>query len=621
VAIADAAVKKAHAAAADAIAASEAAAANVRQAKIYADTAKAKAATAKAEAVLARKEADAAHAAAVRTAGFAYATAQAALAARDSALQVIKPANDAIELGAPYKDTDASAGLAVLTAQASKTLAAAQAAVAAAKAAQAAKAATEAAALAAKADADAKVAATAAAEAADSAAKAAASLAKAQASAAEAAIAAKAAIKAETDTVEYDRQATADAAAAATAADTATGYATDARASADAAEQDAASARTAATAAEGDAATARDVATQAETDATAAETAAANARQSAEQAQLAVIQAEEAARQQSRDSQRIATWDGGFALTQVVTDLTVDPWSGGCTTGWGGDGTCDIDIPLHVHGTVYYNVLTCQLTSTTGGDCVVDNLTAKSVDFIEHRTLHMDVRKVMQESFDNLRHALLGDFIDCANFKATGCAWVAAELLGPLVVTKIAKSVVGFRSAIRTGVAGEEALAGMEAMEGLDQGTVLGLEAGAVAELEALEGSTVSLGSLRAELMELMRRRLLGLDQAIGENGFRKAEMETALRIEAQRGVQLTRSTGTSEDWFDQYRRSYDAVGSGLAAQFFEREWPSLQDQIVSHLVKARFVPVDVALFTPEQIATVKAFIEPLGPNVFIVGG
>ncbi|MEV4576222.1 hypothetical protein AB0K16_23535 [Nonomuraea jabiensis] len=619
VAITNAAVTKAHAAAADAIQASWDASINVRDAEKYAKTAVANAVRARADAVAARKEADAAHVSAVKTAGFAYATAQAALAARDSSVQVIKPANDAIELGSPYKETDASAGLAVLTAQASKTLAAQQAAVAQAKATQAKKAAAEAKALAAQADADAKAAATAAADAAESAADAVASLAQARASAAEAAAAAKAAVKAEANTVEYDRRATADAAAADSAATAAEGYAGDARNSADEAELDAASARDAASAAERDAATARDVASKAEADATAAEEAAKNARQSAEEAQAAAIRAEAQARRQTRDSQRIATWDGGFALTEVATDLTVDSWSGSCTTGWGGDGTCDIDIPLHIHGTVYYNLATCQMTSATEAECTRYNLLVKDVDFIEHRTLHMDVRKVIQESFNNLVHAVLGDFIDCANFKASGCAWVAGEILGPVVIGRIAKSVFAFRNSMRTGVGAEEAVAGLEAEAGLDQATVLGLEAQAVRELEALEGAKVSLGSLRAEFVELVRRRALGWDAA--QKGFRKAEMETALRIESERGVRLTRSNGTSEDWFDQYGRSYDAVGSGLSAEFFERSWPGLQSQIQSHLGKAQFVPVDVSLLSPAQIATVRAFIEPLGRNVFIVGG
>ncbi|MFG3405722.1 hypothetical protein [Streptomyces sp. NPDC048142] len=144
VATTEAAVAKAHAAAADAINAAGQAKRNAAVAKAQADEAERQALSARSDAETARSEAALAGADAVRTAGYAYATAQAAAAARDSAAQVVKPANDAIELGSPYAESDASAGLAVLTGQASKTVAEQQAAVADAKADQAAKAAVEA---------------------------------------------------------------------------------------------------------------------------------------------------------------------------------------------------------------------------------------------------------------------------------------------------------------------------------------------------------------------------------------------------------------------------------------------------------------------------------------------
>jgi CdiA C-terminal tRNase domain len=80
-------------------------------------------------------------------------------------------------------------------------------------------------------------------------------------------------------------------------------------------------------------------------------------------------------------------------------------------------------------------------------------------------------------------------------------------------------------------------------------------------------------------------------------------------------------STGTAEDWVDQYGRTYDAVGSTLSPEFFDQQWPNLQKEIVDHLDKAQFVPVDVARLTPAQIAEVKDFIVPLSPRVFTVGG
>ncbi|RPK57792.1 hypothetical protein EES43_20815 [Streptomyces sp. ADI96-02] len=296
-----AAVKKAHAAAAEAIDASEAAAQNVVRAEALAKEAAAKAVKARQDAAAAKSEAILAQAASIRTAGFAYATAQAAVAARDSAAQVIQPANDAIELGSPYQDTDSSAGLAVLTGQASKTLAEQQAALAKAKADQAKKAAVEAAALAAKASADAKAAAEAAARAADWAAKAAASLEQARASAAEAAKAADAARRAEANTVEYDRQANEDALAAKVAAGQAAEEASAASASATEAEKDAAGARSAASAAEADADTADSVATAAEQDAVVAEGAAADAVNYATEADRAADRAEE--EQRLRDAE------------------------------------------------------------------------------------------------------------------------------------------------------------------------------------------------------------------------------------------------------------------------------------------------------------------------------
>ncbi|GAA4948443.1 hypothetical protein GCM10023238_13430 [Streptomyces heliomycini] len=50
--------------------------------------------------------------------------------AGNAAAQVAKPANDAIQLGSPYVDTDSAAGLVVLTGQASKSIAEQQKAVA-----------------------------------------------------------------------------------------------------------------------------------------------------------------------------------------------------------------------------------------------------------------------------------------------------------------------------------------------------------------------------------------------------------------------------------------------------------------------------------------------------------
>jgi hypothetical protein len=112
----------------------------------------------------------------------------------------------------------------------------------------------------------------------------------------------------------------------------------------------------------------------------------------------------------------------------------------------------------------------------------------------------------------------------------------------------------------------------------------------------------------------------LGMDPATGK--FRPAEAETAVRIERERGVTLTRAPAESRaDWIDETGRSYDAVGN-FPAQFFDRQWPQFSHQMERHLEKADLVPVDVSRFTPDQVAHIESFIAErgLGPRVFILG-
>ncbi|MFD9565244.1 polymorphic toxin type 27 domain-containing protein [Streptomyces sp. NPDC059994] len=484
VAITHAAVTKAHAAAADAISASEAAAQNARTAKALADTARAKAVEAKADATIARNEANAALGTSIQAAGFAYATSQASLAARDSAAQVVQPANDAIELGSPYKETDTSAGLAVLTGQAAKNAAEQQQAVAKAKADQAAKAAADAAKLAAQADADAKAAATAAAEAAASAARAAVSVAKAQASAKEAADAAKAAKKAEANTIEYDRQATEDAAAALAASTEAGGYAQDARGSADAAESNAASARNAADAAESDASAARGVADQAEKDATTAETAAAHAQELADEAQQAAQRTESTQDAAKRESDR--STDGPVGLDGVVmrpspnTLVDIDPKSDCVGTHSGGEIGCEIDLEYHVYGQMDFFLESCPLPGVSRANCGAsiqrDYLASSPLDvrFRENR-VHINGLKMTEAIWKSLVVAAFRDVIDCRQGKLSGCLWLVGSIVVPAALGAGLRYAVGVRAAVRNGARISEALWGLR-FSGLSAEAIAGLE-------------------------------------------------------------------------------------------------------------------------------------------------
>ncbi|MBP0458421.1 Hint domain-containing protein [Streptomyces montanisoli] len=481
VAVTEVAVTKAHAAAAEAIDASETAKWNAANAKALASEAQAKAAEAKVDATASQKEAIAAGADAVRTAGYAYATAQAATAARDSAAQVVKPANDAIELGAPYAQTDASAGLAVLTGQAAKTQAQKQQAVAQAKSAQAKQAAAEAKALAEKASADAKAAATAAASAADWASQAVQSSQDAQASAKQAETAADAAKKAETQTVAYNTAAVADANAAQGAATTAAGYADQADASATAAETDASSARDAATAAETDASTARGVADQAEADATTAEAAAANAQEAAQEAQDAATRAEQAAANDTLNKGG-ATGIGQMFTKQKITPIGDPKPLNDCVLGMGNSG-CDVTFRLNFTLTVDFYLCTSATGSTvTGASCP-----AKAVEYLGSQTSdqHADVTKhfsnwdismIVDKAFlKGLWDGLTEDFVKCSKGSISNCAWAASWFIPDTTIAKAADLIRALDAALRTGVGITDAYKALKTL-GLDADVMAGID-------------------------------------------------------------------------------------------------------------------------------------------------
>jgi hypothetical protein len=132
------------------------------------------------------------------------------------------------------------------------------------------------------------------------------------------------------------------------------------------------------------------------------------------------------------------------------------------------------------------------------------------------------------------------------------------------------------------------------------------------------------IGALRERraffVAEQTRIRELGMDTATGR--FRPNEAVTAIRIETALGVRLTRAPRWSRaDWFDERGVSYDAVGP-FASGRFDQQWRRFSEQIVLHLRKAELVPVDVSLFTADQVDVIEAFIADrrLAPRVFILG-
>ncbi|MEV5942303.1 ricin-type beta-trefoil lectin domain protein [Streptomyces sp. NPDC051994] len=479
--VADAAVTTATSAEADAIAASQHASSEANAAVKLADDAEEKAKTAKAQADEASKEAATAVEAAAKAAGYAHVTAQAAEDAGNAAAQVAKPANDAIQLGSPYITTDSAAGLVVLTGQASKTIADQQKAVADAHAKNAQEEAATAQALADQAQADTKEAYQHAANAARYAADARGYATQALGYAADAATAASKAGESLARTIEYDRQAAEDAAAANTAAGTAEGYAKEARTAADQAALDADAAHAAAAQATQDATDARAAADRANTAATEAEQAAKDADKFAKEAQDAADKAE-----QDKGNQQVnagaGTGIGGtwFVVDEDSVEITDTKQESPCNidVGFGG---CTITFAVTFNATVDFFLCTNPDVPASAAGCPPENtqllLSKPFTGLKKEVTQSFTKLDLIQQSltYKILKAALVQDFIDCYHGSISGCAWALSNFIPGQVFEKLAAGFRALDAAMKTGIGVEDAFKALK---------VLDLHPAALAELE-----------------------------------------------------------------------------------------------------------------------------------------
>ncbi|MFF7313037.1 RICIN domain-containing protein [Streptomyces sp. NPDC008137] len=494
----DAALKTATSAAAEAIDASEHASSEAKSAVEMADEAEKQAKTAKSHADTANQEAAKALVASAKAAGFAHVTAQAAVDAGNAAAQVAKPANDAIQLGSPYIDTDSAAGLVVLTGQASKTIAEQQQSVADAHAKNAAAEASAAKNLADQAKGDAKAAYQHAANAAGHAATARTYAKEALGYAADAAKAASKATASLARTAEYNRQATEDAEAADKAAGRAENHAKDARDSADQAALDAEAARTAASAAEEAAKDARAAADRADAAATEAEEAAKDAERYAKEAQEAAERAEEASKAQQITSGTTVD-DLGVAIGSVfyIVDR-IQPVG-------------DPEVVKEENCNVIVHVGDCVITAKIKFSAVVDLYlcTAKDLDLSHYKcpaqaTVYLDTKTLPEES-TTVTHTismaefnsgidpvkiLLGDFIECgqkitpggASGSWSGCAWAAGWFVGGKVLKVTADAVKALDASLKTGIGFTNAWKGLRSL-GLTDDVIAGIGTKVLREL------------------------------------------------------------------------------------------------------------------------------------------
>ena len=506
---ADAAVRTATAAVADAIKAAAHAAEEAKTAVQLADQAEKLAKTARTNANAALKEAANARVAAAKAAGFAHVTAQAAVDATTSAEQVAAPANDAIQLGSPYLATDSAAGLVVLSGQSSKTIAEQQQAVAAAHARNASEEAAAAQAIADQATGDAKAALQHAANAAGYAKTARGYAKEALGYAADAADAAAKAAQSLTRTVEYDRQATEDAAAADAAAGRAENYATSARSAADQAALDATAARAAATEAEQAATAARAAADRADTAATEAEQAAKDADKYATEAQEAADRAERQDKAGQLETGTVFDEVGGSIgnMFYVVDHIekTRDPEVSKKTAGCDGwidklfyNGDCTVTTKIY-----FKAVLDLYLCTAQDLDLERYRCPSGATKYLgEHRTKEL-TREVThtitiaeyQRGVDPV-DILFGSWIKCAqkiapggaNGSLGGCAWAAvdvASLFAGKILRPIADAVKAVDAAARTGIGFTDAWNALRAL-GLSEDAAAGIAKAGFQQLRAL---------------------------------------------------------------------------------------------------------------------------------------
>jgi len=106
----------------------------------------------------------------------------------------------------------------------------------------------------------------------------------------------------------------------------------------------------------------------------------------------------------------------------------------------------------------------------------------------------------------------------------------------------------------------------------------------------------------------LRRGAKSGLDDSIR---LTPEELATGRYLEQQLGKILHESPHEGAEFIDDLGRTYDALGTPQASQYWN--WADFEDSINRHLLKSNdFTVIDVRGFTPDQIATVRAYVDSL---------
>ncbi|MQY39906.1 hypothetical protein SRB17_79340 [Streptomyces sp. RB17] len=282
-------------------------------------------------------------------------------------------------------------------------------------------------------------------------------------------------------TVDYDKQAADDAAAAGTAADTADGYAKDARNSADTAELDADAARTAASQAEQDAKDTRAAADRADTAATEAEQAAKDADKYAKEAQDAADQAE---RNKANQQVQTGAATGVGGVFSVIDDIKQDGDPEQLPNECHNFNCNTLVYIAHFDAVVsYYLCLNPDVPATESGCPAEDTVFLKTVTVKGlSKKVKISAWDVTVDLWKGIAKSIAGDFTGCYH-KVTGdgdgslgdCAWAATwlPLGGPL--GKIAEAIRGVDAALRSGEGVADALKALKTLD-VDAETLADIE-------------------------------------------------------------------------------------------------------------------------------------------------
>ncbi|MEU8911023.1 Hint domain-containing protein [Streptomyces mirabilis] len=381
-------------------------------------------------------------------------------------------------------------------------------------------------------------------------------------------------------TIDYDKQAAEDAAAADKAAGNAEGYAKDARASADQAELDASAARSAATQADQDAKDARAAADRADTAATEAEQAAKDADKYAKEAQRAAEQTEDKKNGEPIQTGTILDAEGHIGNVFYVVDhyenigdpetlsktSACDDWKSRIVY----TGDCTITAKITYKAILNLYLCTADDLNPAYNICPSGSAVYLGQQPSEKMTKEVTHTITIAEFNANIDpiDILFGSWIDCGKkigsmLKITsggggnwgGCGWAAfdvASLFAGKIVRAIADAVRAVDASLRTGIGVADALKALrtlridaDALAGIERSARISEEFRAACETNSFPGATEVLmadGSRRPISQVGVGDRLTAMDPATGR--LQTRQVTDTFKHDTQRLVDITVADG-----------------------------------------------------------------------------